>query len=124
SNNMSTSTSPERAEDSADWSTGLAELCRDSLPDRGPLGHALMVIAHFRKPSNIDAITVQPLRQGEEIGIADRVGGAHHPRTHKHLAFDQGEALADRLRHLALHLLDGGGIVDPAMAAHPVGVGH
>ena len=72
---------------------------------------------HLGKAGGVDPVALQPLRQGEEIGIADRVGLAHHPGPFEHLALDQVEALADRLRHLPLHLLDGRRIVDPAIAA-------
>src|SRR4030088_3429068 len=100
----------------------LAELLSQHFLDPGPLRHALHVIRQFWKLGDIDAIALQPLCQGEEIRIADRVGVAHHPRSGQHLAFDQGKALADRLGNHSLHFRDGCRIVRPAIAAHAMGV--
>src|SRR5690606_37047651 len=63
-------------------------LCRTLSGERfahgGPLAHALPVRGDFRQAGRVDAIAFQPLRDGEEIGVADRVTLAHHPGAGQH----------------------------------------
>src|SRR5262249_23173565 len=80
-----------------------AQLLLDRLAYRRPRPDAAEVIRDLRRLVDVDAVAVEPLRQGEQVGIAHRIGVAGHPWPLEHLALDQREALADRLRHLALH---------------------
>src|SRR6202011_1752571 len=100
-----------------------AFLCND-LADGGPFGHALPVITDFRKPRGINAVALHPLRHREQVGVADRIGVAPHPRPSQHFAFYQLVTGSDGVRHLALHGLDSGWIVGPAISAHSVGMRH
>jgi hypothetical protein len=101
-------------------SLGCRELRSDHPCDYGILGHPAPMIRHFGKTPEIDPIGLQPLRQREQVHVADGVDGAHDPWTLKHLVFDQIETLSDRLRDLFLHRLDSRRVIGPAITAHPV----
>src|ERR1700674_2186275 len=85
-------------------------------------GHAAAVTADFRQPSNVHSIVLQPLGEGEQIGITDRVRIAHDPRSFEHFALDQHEALTHVLRHFALHCINRSRVIDPTIAAHAMRV--
>ena len=84
----------------------------------------LPVIADLRKSRGIDAVALHPLRQSEQIGVADRIVVTHHPWPSQHFALDQLVAGAHGVRYLALHRRYRGRIVGPAMSANAVGMGH
>ena len=93
------------------------------LSHRRPLRHPPAMIGDLRQGREIDAVALEPSRDRVEIGIADRVLLAHHPRALEHVALDQREAGADGLRHLALHVGERALLGGPARAAHLVGMG-
>ena len=80
--------------------------------------------ATLRQRRQIDAVAFQPARQRVQIGIADRVLLAHHPRPLQHVALDQREAGGHAFRHHALHVGEGGFLARPAIAAPLMGVRH
>src|SRR6476660_4457118 len=53
--------------------TSVGKLFGDRLPDVRSRLHARAVLHDARDAGGIDAVLLQPLRQGEEIGIGDRV---------------------------------------------------
>src|ERR1700676_768228 len=62
-------------------------LC-NSLADGWPFGHSLAVIPDLRKSPGINTVPLQPLRDREQVGVADRVDVAHHPWPSQHFDFD------------------------------------
>ena len=44
-----------------------------------PFGYPAPVIDDLRKPGGIYPVLLQPLRHGEQVGIADAIGFADHP---------------------------------------------
>ena len=84
---------------------------------RRALGHAASVVEDAREAGRIDAVSLEPGREGEEIGVRDRIALAHHPGTGEHLALDHIETRADGLRDLAPHRFDRRRVVSPAVAA-------
>src|SRR6266436_5720134 len=98
-------------------------LC-DDFPNCRPLGHATSVIDDPWQIGGVHAVSFQPIRQSEEVRIANRIGVAHYPRLVEHGTLDEAETRTNGLRHLALHLRDGERVVCPSMAAHAMSVGH
>src|SRR5262249_29416602 len=90
--------------------------------DCGPLRHPLTMRHDLRHGLELDPVTLDPKAQREEIGVADRVLLAHHPRSPDHVALDQRKAGADVLRTLPCHVGERGFLARPAMAAQLVGV--
>jgi hypothetical protein len=78
------------------------------------------VILKFWESSGINSISLQPLGQGKKVRVANRIRLAHHPRSFDHLAFDQVETLADRVRHLSPHFFNRGRIVSPPVTPRAV----
>src|SRR4029077_9419596 len=72
--------------------------------------------------AGVDAVTLYPGCDGEEVGITDRVMVAHDPWTLQQLMFDEREAVRHVRRYFALHRLDGRGVVRPPRAPHAMGV--
>src|ERR1700749_2648568 len=95
----------------------FALLLRERTLHRRALSYALEVRGDLGRLVDVDPVGAEPLGDSIEIAVAHRVVLAHHPRALEHLALDQREAFADRLRHLLLHALDRGRIVGPAIAA-------
>src|SRR5262245_61148344 len=97
-------------------------LHRDRPLDRRPLAHAPPVVGKLWKPCGVDPVQFPPLRDREQIWVADRVGIAKNEGTFEHGAFDEIETVTDRLWNLSLHRLDRRWIVGPAVAAHAMGM--
>src|ERR1700722_16086294 len=91
---------------------------------RWALSHSIAMVEHARGGAGIDAVALRPARNGEEIGVGDRVALAHGPRTSEHLSLDQIEAGADGLRRLLLHRLVRRRVVRPTVAASAMRVRH
>jgi len=84
--------------------------CND-LADRWPLGHAVTVRLDLRKASNVHAVAFQPPGDREQIGVADRIAIAHHPRPAHHYGLNQIERGGHGFGHLLFHGLERSGIV-------------
>ena len=97
-------------------------LARERAVDGRALGHPHAVIEHAREGGGVDAIDLHPTGDGEEIGVGDRIGLAHHPGPAEHLLLNQVEARADGLRNLLLHCFDRRRVVRPSIAARAMSV--
>src|SRR5258708_27590586 len=82
------------------------------------------MVEHAREGAGIEADALHPARNGEEIGVGDRVALAHGPRTPEHLSLDEIEAGADGLRRLLLHRLVRRRVIRPTVAASTMRVRH
>src|SRR3546814_15787064 len=71
-------------------------------PHGGTFGHAPPVFLDPDQARRVDAVGLEPLCEGEKVGITDRIGIAEPPRSPEHIPLDQVEACTDRLRSLAL----------------------
>src|SRR5574337_1636878 len=112
----------------ASWGRGLGtrlfrlRLLFQRALDGGALGHPAAVVGDAREDARVDAVSLEPIGEREEIGVGDRIVFAHDPGAAEHLALDEVETCANRLRDLAPHGLVGLRIVGPAAAPHPVRV--
>src|SRR5271156_2777835 len=109
----------------------LPELCRrpsrrhflfDRVLDARSLPHALAMFGHAGKRCGIDAVSLQPRREREEVGIGDRIIFPHRPRPFEHPGLDQFETGADALGNLAFHVGERSLLGRPTITPAPVGV--
>ena len=61
------------------------------------------MIQNPRNAREIDAVSLYPLRESEEVRIANCVMLAHDPRPSKHSALDHGVRVGNRFGYLPLH---------------------
>ena len=104
--------------------TSLGALLRDHARNDRVLRHAAPVVGDLGQVLEIHAVAFQPLRECEEIHVADGVARAHDPGALEHFVLDQREALGDRLWNLLLHGLDHRRVIGPAVTAHAMRMRH